>query len=258
VNFPKFINISWGYADGPETVKCRLQIMMSLCELRKNIGHPQPECQALVPLVVKRWNSGKGAIDDLSKTLAHNLAHFGPVNPVCVVWIRMLSTKLYNAWRLWSLQECKTYALSEHCNTHAKFLHERQRLGGTFEQFLRRAFCELRLPPPLIPFEPLSQEYGGSDRSLLTFHTERKVKKQRVSHDERSTTEDWIDFRLKNNDDHIGTSMEKLLEPGKIARKENGAEAAEHHDLRLAPILQILHVCRQGRETRSTKTRFIF
>jgi hypothetical protein len=83
VNFPKFINISWGYADGPETVKCRLQIMMSLCELRKNIGYPQPECQALVPLVVQRWNSGKGAIDDLNKTLAHNLAHFGPVNPVC-------------------------------------------------------------------------------------------------------------------------------------------------------------------------------
>jgi hypothetical protein len=226
VNFPKFNNISWGYADGPDTVKCRLQIMMSLYELRRQIGYPLPACLALVPLVVKRWNSGKGAIDDLSKTLAHNLARFGPLNPVCVLWIRMLSTKLYNAWRLWSLQECRTYVLSEHCNTHAKFLHERQRLGRTFEEFLRRAFCELRLPP-LLPFEPASQQCVVAHSSP----TSRPVKKQRVSHDEWNTTEVWIDFRLKNNDDHIGTSMEKLLEAGKIERERRGAET-EHHDMR--------------------------
>jgi hypothetical protein len=81
--------------------------------------------------------------------------------------MRMLSTMLYNAWPLWSLQESMTYALSEQCYTHAKFLHERQHLGGTFEQFLRRAFRELQLPT-LIPSELSSQASG------VAFHVHLK------------------------------------------------------------------------------------
>lgn len=86
--FPDYGNsISWGHASSADTVKCQLQMMMCLMDLRAEMNVPLPACDGIIPKGVKCWNIGKGPIDDLSKVLAHNLGKFGPIGPMTVLWI---------------------------------------------------------------------------------------------------------------------------------------------------------------------------
>lgn len=63
----------WGYAGDHDTVKCRLQVMMALFELRLEKGKPLEACTYLLPKFISKWNIEKGGVDDMSQVLAHVL-----------------------------------------------------------------------------------------------------------------------------------------------------------------------------------------
>lgn len=147
-NIPTFSDVSYGYAADLQIVKCCLQLMMQLHKLCDKLGSPIPPGSHLIPSVIGLWNVMKGAIDDLSKVLAHNLAKWGPLALCTVLVLRVFSSQLYSAWRLYALQ-CVQEFLEERCSTYQSYLHEHQRKGGTFEAFLEQAFHTMTLPTHL-------------------------------------------------------------------------------------------------------------
>lgn len=87
---------------------------------------------------------------------------------------------LYCSWRLYSLDQCYEYVFSGACDTHAKFLHERQRIGGTFEDYLKHLFDNFPLPNDML--------YAAGDNSagqlVATVGQRRPTKKLFVSRKE--------------------------------------------------------------------------
>jgi hypothetical protein len=77
--------IKWGYGVDHYTLKCKLQVMMELFKLRQPIGVPLPDAINIVPKYISLWNTLKGAVDDLSKVVAHTLGQWGPISPVVVI-----------------------------------------------------------------------------------------------------------------------------------------------------------------------------
>ncbi len=157
------MDIDYGYASDRSTVKCRLQIMMRLCEIQHSTAQPIPESTSLIPAVVGLWNSLKGGIDDFSRTLSHNLAKWGCIAPTSLLIIRVFSALLYNSWRIYSLLKVKNYLLSDSCDTYLKFQKQRLKLGGTFENFLFKAFLEMQLPTNVATL-PLMVQHSPSTR----------------------------------------------------------------------------------------------
>lgn len=206
--FPTYTNVNWGHAGSREAVIARLQIMMCVYELRVEVGFPLPECRRLLPRPIKSWNISKGAIDDLSKVLAHCLPKFGRISALNTLWIRIFSTMFYNGWRAFGLAAAERYIMSNRCNTHMKFLHERQRLGGTFENFLKTIFDTMELPASLLGVASMSpgRPVRGARHSSIVF-AERPAKKQRVSREDWSENAEWANFRLSNAGKHVLTSM---------------------------------------------------
>jgi len=147
---PDFKGISnWGYAGDRDTVKCRLQLMMALFELRQELGKPLEACTYLLPKVIPRWNIEKGGVDDMSQVLAHVLNWCGPINPLQVMWMRVTFVCLYNDWRLHELIETHEYLLSEECTSFYKYQDKRQKVGKPFVDFLCSAFDALKVPAEL-------------------------------------------------------------------------------------------------------------
>jgi hypothetical protein len=206
--FPDYGNkVSWGHANSAETVKCQLQMMMELKVLRNERNGPLPACDGIVPQVVKTWDVGKGPIDDLSKVLAHNLGKFGAISPMLVLWVRWAATMLYCSWRLYSLQQCYAYVYSVLCNTHTKYLHERQRMGGTFEDYLKEIFHDFPIPEDLLPVSG-----PGITGHTATVGQVRPSKKLQVSRKEWNEKPELINFRVDGNPLlHIPTSMARLV-----------------------------------------------
>ena len=99
--WPKIV---WGHAVDEETIKCRLGLTMCLYALRMEQSSLLSPCTRIVPVFISLWNFMKVPIDDLRKVLSHNLGLFGPASPMVVIFIRVFSTMLYNAWRLYSLK----------------------------------------------------------------------------------------------------------------------------------------------------------
>ena len=110
-NFPKYKNIVWGHAVDKETIKCRIGLTMCLYALRiQQCSLIIPSSQ-IVPVFIYMWNAMKVSIDNLSKVLYHNLRLFGPASPMVVIFIRVFSTMLYNAWILYSLNIVYDYLI---------------------------------------------------------------------------------------------------------------------------------------------------
>jgi predicted ferric reductase len=103
--------------------------MMQLNKIVISTGKPLPQCNNLVPSVVALWNSLKGGIDDLSKTLSHNLGKWGTIAPTSLLIIRVFSSLMYNAWRLYSLAMVSEYLNSDKCKSYSRYQKERIRKG---------------------------------------------------------------------------------------------------------------------------------
>ena len=138
-------SVSLGYATDTDTVKCRLQLMMALYNLLLRIGKPLPPAQMLVSFYVALWNSLKGSVDDYSKSLAHCLGKWGPISPLCVVWILFFTLLHYNGWRLFGQVQSKDYVYSDRCDTFKKFQKAREQLGGPFKDYLMDVFDSIDL-----------------------------------------------------------------------------------------------------------------
>jgi hypothetical protein len=100
---------------------------------------PLPDAINIVPKYILLWNTLKGAVDDLSKVLAHTLGRWGPISPVVVIWIRVWTTCLYKLWRLHALYKMQDFVASDTCSLYQKYLDVHQQLGGTWENVLKSA-----------------------------------------------------------------------------------------------------------------------
>ena len=77
--------------------------MMTLVDLWNATGRLLGSCTNFLPKIISKWNRTKEPIDDLSKIQSHNLGENGPVRPMNVIWVRVVSTMMYNTWRLCTL-----------------------------------------------------------------------------------------------------------------------------------------------------------
>jgi len=130
-----------------ETLFGRLRLMMALHVLRVELQQPLDACKGLIPKLVSLWNRMKGPIDNLSKVLDHNLGKFGPISPMCVIWIRGVLTMFYNSWRLYALSVVMNKI--EHYSNYEAFQKDRIAHGKPFQDFLKILFQTLELPASL-------------------------------------------------------------------------------------------------------------
>jgi len=112
--------VTYGYARDSDTVRCRLQIMMCLWQLRCESGQPLLPADALIPRFVSSWNISKGPIDDMSHVLSTCLPSFGAIPGICWIWVRVFSTSLYNGWRLHVMNQSRSTVLSDDCDNRKK------------------------------------------------------------------------------------------------------------------------------------------
>lgn len=204
----------WGYAGDHDTVKCRLQVMMALFELRLEKGKPLEACTYLLPKFISKWNIEKGGVDDMSQVLAHVLNWCGPINPLQVMWLRVTFVScLYNDWRIHELIETHDYLQSDQCSSFYKYQDKRQKVGKPFVDFLCEAFDALEVPADLNKGAS-PQKRGGDEQGSATLGEVSG----NLEHLRRATwnTERYIEFRLDSSKKHKVCSFSQLQAVGAI------------------------------------------
>lgn len=234
-NFPKndvkYIS-NWGYAVDVDTVCVRLQLMMGLDDLRQRLDTPLTKCNSLLPKPVSMWNKMKGPIDDLSKVLAHNLGKFGPISPMCVIWIRAVSTMLYNIWRLHALYSLREKISEIH--TFEKYQVERKKIGLSFKNFLKDLFTNINLPSSL----PLNElvEQSNNLTNTPSLMTAGQVKVPSYSMPRKKWREnEWVNYRLDQSLNHIPVDIETLQESRK-RKRDSPNKRKPHRDCKFCTV----------------------
>ena len=192
--------------------------MMALQKLRNEIRQPLGECKNMLPKVVSHWNHTKGPIDDLSKVLSHNIGKFGPISPMNVIWVRYVSTMLYNAWRLYALS-----AIAPRLNTFKSYEHfqrERIRIGGTFDSFLKALFDCIYLPATLSDGVSITSPSACNAQNVCSglspINNNERVKRSLWNN------ESYVMLRLDGDENHVPIDIES--HENKRQRTENGSK----------------------------------
>lgn len=207
-------DVKWGYAKDEGTVRCRLNLMMGLYDLRKEIGRPLLPSDGLKPLMVSTWNIGKGPIDDMSQVLATALPLFGPINGICWIWLRCWMLMMFNAWRLNAMNAARETTMSEQCDTRTKLLAARKYYGTTFKEFMKILFDSLQMPELLRNSE--SEDALSPQRPKATT--------KRVSYNMWAADEEWVKFRNTRHSGHVPSHLTTLVQqkflPGSASKRK--------------------------------------
>lgn len=83
----------------------RLMHRLLLCmeNARAQLGKPLPPCRKLVPRLIASWNKLKYVVDKKSQAIASAWPRLSQWSPVFRLFVRLMFTTCYNAWKTWRL-----------------------------------------------------------------------------------------------------------------------------------------------------------
>ena len=131
-----------------------------------------------------------------------------------VIWVRVVSTMMYNAWRLYTLSKISDEIQSITC--YEKFQKDRIRVGGTFEDFLKCIYDSMCLPSSLFSSGIISSpdltlgKIGGISNTI--------IKKRMLRSDWNE--DKYMKFRLNKDENHVPVDLEDFST--KKARLDSG------------------------------------
>jgi hypothetical protein len=105
---------------------------------------PLPPGRMLIPTIIAMWNRNKGPIDVFSRFMKNCHARHAQLSPLANIWLRLLMSRVYNAYQSYVLSRSALFLLSDDCLGYASFQAHRKR-HGSFAKFCSSLAIDLTL-----------------------------------------------------------------------------------------------------------------
>ncbi|KAI2503882.1 hypothetical protein MHU86_10529 [Fragilaria crotonensis] len=136
-----------------------LSLWTGIAYLVEERGRPLPEGRMLIPTIVAMWNRNKGPIDVFSFFLKNCHSRHGTLSAFGnIVWLRLLMTRVYNAYQAYVLSRSVAFLVSNDCSGYAAFQKHRKK-HGSFAKFCSALARDLTL-------EKFVRDDGSDDSPL--------------------------------------------------------------------------------------------
>ncbi|KAI2502156.1 hypothetical protein MHU86_12292 [Fragilaria crotonensis] len=144
------------------TVQNTLELWRAIYNLVKTRGRPLPAGRMLIPTIVAMWNRSKGPVDVFSRYMKNCHARHAQLSPLAHIWLRLLMSRVYNAYQSYILSRSVAFLLSDGCNLYAAFQAHRK-LYGSFSKFCSSLAKDLTLE---VSGDDSSDSEGGDDGGI--------------------------------------------------------------------------------------------
>jgi hypothetical protein len=131
---PNLDGITLTHAVDRYTITKALDLWRAISNLVKTRGRPLPPGRMLVPTIIAMWNRNKGPIDVFSRFMKNCHARHAQLSPLANIWLRLLMSRVYNAYQSFVLSRSAPFLLSVNCTGYASFQANRK-LHGSFAKF---------------------------------------------------------------------------------------------------------------------------
>jgi hypothetical protein len=89
-----------------------------------------PPGRRLTPSIIAAWNRNKGPIDVFSRFMKNCHARHAKLPPLANIWLRLIMTRVYNAYQSFILSSSVSFLLSDECTGYARFQTHRKTYGS--------------------------------------------------------------------------------------------------------------------------------
>ena len=98
-----------------------LDLWRTISNVVRAQGRPLPPGRMLIPTIIAMWNRSKGPIDMFSWFMKNCQARHAQLSPLANIWLRLLMSRVYNAYQSYVLSRSAPFLLSEDCTGYASF-----------------------------------------------------------------------------------------------------------------------------------------
>ena len=157
------------------TVQKALDLWRAISHLVSTRGRPLPPGRMLIPTIIAMWNRNKGPIDVFSRFMKNCHARHAQLSPLANIWLRLLMSRVYNAYQSYILSRSAPFLLSDDCTGYTSFQTHRK-LHGSFAKFCSALAIDLTLE--VTGDECNSSREGGEDHaggSIINNNEDRRV-----------------------------------------------------------------------------------
>ena len=116
---PSLEGISLKHAVDAYTIRKALSQWRAIYLLVMERGRPLPQGRMLVPSIIAAWNRNKGPIDVFSRFMKNCHARHAHLPPLASIWLRLLLTRVYNAYQSYILSRSVSFLMSNECTGYA-------------------------------------------------------------------------------------------------------------------------------------------
>ena len=175
---PSLDGIKLTHAVDAYTIGKALDLWRAINNVVKNRGRPLPPGRMLLPTIIAAWNRNKGPIDVFSRFMKNCHARHSQLPPLANIWLRLLMSRVYNAYQSFILSRSVSFLLSDECTGYSRFQTHRN-LHGSFAKFCSALAKDLTLEMTGDScsedgeFEN-DQEHGALNASGLSIHYNKR------------------------------------------------------------------------------------
>ena len=144
-NPPEFSKQHMGHASDLHTIKNNLALWRSMNEMVRDRRRPFPPGRMIIPSIVAMWNRSKGPIDVFSRFLKNCHARHSRLPPLANIWLRLIMTRIYNAYQTFVMSRTYDYLKSDECNVYSEYQEYKKQQGGSFAQFCSKLASDLTI-----------------------------------------------------------------------------------------------------------------
>jgi hypothetical protein len=118
---PSLDGMKLGHAVDVYTVTKALDLWRCINNAVAIQGQPLPPGRMLIPTIIAMWNRNKGPIDVFSRFMKNCHARHAQLSPIGNIWLRLLMSRVYNAYQSYVLSRSASFLLSDDCLGYASF-----------------------------------------------------------------------------------------------------------------------------------------